>query len=317
MPDQPDQPDQATDQAALAPLSVLFDSAEGEAAPLPGALAALYGRLAFPTAAANASQGEARRAWVISNFVTSLDGVVAYNDPIPPGTGEISASNPHDRAVMGLLRAMADAVVVGAGTLRAVPRHLWTAQYIYPPLAAAYTALRVALGKPLAPLTVVVSGAGAVDTTLPVFQQVDGAALLLTTPGGAAALPGPGGRALGPQARVQTISPLPDGSLAASVALDATLAALAALSGLARSGGARQPLVLVEGGPRLLTRFVAERLLDEQFLTVAPQLVGRDDQFHRPGLIEGQRLAPGDPRWARLVSVRRAESFLFLRYRLR
>ena len=256
------------------------------------------------------------RPTVVANFVSTLDGVVAFDVDGSSG-GEVSGFFDPDRFVMGLLRAMADAVVVGAGTLRAVPRHLWTAQYIYPPLAAAYTALRVALGKPPAPLTVVVSGAGAVDTTLPVFQQVDGAALLLTTPGGAAALPGPGGRALGPQARVQTISPLPDGSLAASVALDATLAALAALSGLARSGGARQPLVLVEGGPRLLTRFVAERLLDEQFLTVAPQLVGRDDQFHRPGLIEGQRLAPGDPRWARLVSVRRAESFLFLRYRLR
>ncbi|MGH2503560.1 MAG: hypothetical protein ACRDID_13720, partial [Ktedonobacterales bacterium] len=58
----------------------------------------------------------------------------------------------------------------------------------------------------------------------------------------------------------------------------------------------------------------AEGLLDEQFLTIAPQLVGRDDQYHRLGLIEGQRLAPTQPRWARLVSARRAGSFLFLRY---
>ena len=82
------------------------------------------------------------------------------------------------------------------------------------------------------------------------------------------------------------------------------------------AAAARQPLLLVEGGPRLLARFVAESLLDEQFLTIAPQLVGRDDEYHRPGLIEGQRLAPAHPRWARLLSARRAESFLFLRYAL-
>ena len=113
----------SADQPPLMPLSVLLDVAPGAEAPLPAALAALYGRLALPT--------DAGRAWVISNFVASIDGVVAFNDPTLPGANEISASNPHDRAVMGLLRAMADAVIVGAGTLRSVPRHLWTAQYIY------------------------------------------------------------------------------------------------------------------------------------------------------------------------------------------
>lgn len=287
----------AADQPPLSPLSVLLDTAAGVAAPLPPALATLYGPLALPT--------DAGRAWVISNFVASIDGVVAYNDPIPPGMGEISASNPHDRAVMGLLRARADAVIVGAGTLRSVPRHLWTPAFIYPPLADEYAALRATLGKPPTPLTVIVSGSGDVETTLPVFQRADSAALLLTTPSGAARLTR---RVLGPQARIQTVAVSPDGGIAARAALDATVAALA------MSGNAGQPLLLVEGGPRLLARFVAEGLLDEQFLTIAPQLVGRDNQFHRPGLIEGQRLAPTDPRWARLVSARRAENFLFLRY---
>lgn len=288
-------------QPALAPLSVLFDEARGDAAPLPDALAALYGRLSFPS--------DAGRAWVISNFVASIDGVVAFSDPVPPGMGEISASNPHDRAVMGLLRATADAVVVGAGTLRAVPRHLWTPSYIFPPLAEAYAALRVALGKPPAPLTVIVSASGDVDVSLPVFQQADVDALLLTTPAGATRLEA---RQLGPRARARVVEPRRGGELAARATLDATVAALASVA--TQDGRASGPLVLVEGGPRLLTRFVDEALLDEQFLTIAPQLVGRDDQFHRPGLIEGQRLAPDHPQWARLVSARRAESFLLLRY---
>jgi riboflavin biosynthesis pyrimidine reductase len=287
-------------QAALEPFDVLFDVAAGVAAPLPPTLATLYGRLAFPTAA------QAGRAWVMSNFVSSIDGVVAYTDPVPRGQGEISASDPHDRAAMGLLRALADAVMVGAGTLRAVPRHLWTPQYIYPPLAAEYAALRVALGKPPAPLAVIVSGSGAVDASLPVFQQADVPALLLTTPAGAARV---AASALGPRAQAQAVASAGAGDITARAALDATVAALA--NGGERAG---QPLILVEGGPRLLGRFAAEGLLDEQFLTIAPQLVGRDDQYHRLGLIEGQRLAPAQPRWARLVSARRAGSYLFLRY---
>ncbi|MFI5276724.1 MAG: dihydrofolate reductase family protein [Ktedonobacterales bacterium] len=287
-------------KAALEPFDVLFDVAAGVAAPLPPTLATLYGRLAFPTAA------QAGRAWVMSNFVSSIDGVVAYTDPVPRGQGEISASDPHDRAAMGLLRALADAVMVGAGTLRAVPRHLWTPQYIYPPLAAEYAALRVALGKPPAPLAVIVSGSGAVDASLPVFQQADVPALLLTTPAGAARV---AASALGPRAQAQAVASAGAGDITARAALDATVAALA--NGGERAG---QPLILVEGGPRLLGRFAAEGLLDEQFLTIAPQLVGRDDQYHRLGLIEGQRLAPAQPRWARLVSARRAGSYLFLRY---
>jgi len=303
-----DQPE--TDQAPLAPFDILFDVAQGAEAPLPAALAALYGRMAFPNDAADVG-----RAWVISNFVASIDGVVAFNDPVPPGVGEISASNAHDRATMGLLRALADAVVVGAGTLRSVPRHLWTPAYIYPPLAVAYAELRATLGKAPTPLNVIVSGTGDVDVSLPVFQRDDVAALLLTTPSGAARLAAqPGGLALGPHAQMRTAQALAvSGGIAARATLDAALATLAPHAGNAPAG---RPLILVEGGPRLLGGFVAEGLLDEQFLTIAPQLVGRDDQFHRPGLIEGQRLAPDQPRWARLVSARRAASFLFLRYDL-
>ena len=47
----------------------------------------------------------------------------------------ISGKDPADRFLMGLLRACADAVVLGAGTLRATPGHLWTPAHVYPALA--------------------------------------------------------------------------------------------------------------------------------------------------------------------------------------
>src|SRR5215471_6092226 len=94
---------------------------------LPPELASVYGRLAFPP--------HAGRPYVIGNFVTSLDGVTSLQVPGKAGGGPISGSNPYDHLVMGLLRAAADAVIVGAGTLRASPHHVWSAAYIYPELA--------------------------------------------------------------------------------------------------------------------------------------------------------------------------------------
>jgi riboflavin biosynthesis pyrimidine reductase len=73
-------------------------------------------------------------------------------------------------------------------------------------------------------------------------------------------------------------------------------------------------LVLVEGGPRLLGDFYAERLIDEQFLTVAPQIAGRDAGDGRLSLVMGKTFAPGDPLWGSLIDVRRGSSHLFLRY---
>src|SRR3989440_3147651 len=86
---------------------------------------------------------------------------------------------------MGLLRAIADAVIVGAGTLRSVPQHRWTAQYIYPPQADAYQQLRTSLGKSGPPLNVIVTARGEVDLGLPVFQSGEVPVLLVTTTHGA------------------------------------------------------------------------------------------------------------------------------------
>ena len=73
-------------------------------------------------------------------------------------------------------------------------------------------------------------------------------------------------------------------------------------------------LILAEAGPQLMATFLAERLLDELFLTLSPQVAGRDGSTERPGLASGVSFAPDDPRWGALVDVRRGGSHLFLRY---
>ena len=49
-------------------------------------------------------------------------------------------------------------------------------------------------------------------------------------------------------------------------------------------------IILVEGGPQLMGDFFAEQHLDELFLTLAPQIAGRNDSSDRPGLLPGSGL---------------------------
>src|SRR6058998_3126635 len=62
---------------------------------------------------------------LVANFVSSIDGIVAI-PTLPRSNSLISAGSEADRFVMGLLRAVADAVLVGSGTLHAWPNALWT-----------------------------------------------------------------------------------------------------------------------------------------------------------------------------------------------
>jgi len=55
-----------------------------------------------------------RRPWLRANMIATVDGAAAGPDGL---TGSIN--NPPDHRIFGLLRTLADAVVVGAGTLRA------------------------------------------------------------------------------------------------------------------------------------------------------------------------------------------------------
>ena len=271
------------------PLESLYDASRGADLPLPPDLAALYGSLRLPL--------RPGKSHVIGNFVTSLDGVAALNVPGHLGGGPISGNDPHDRAVMGLLRSAADAVIVGAGTLRASPRHLWTAEYIFPPLAPSYRELRAALGKEGTPLNVVVSASGGIDLDLPVFSSGSVRALIVSTPEGADRIRG---RSLPPAVTIAPVGEM------------GRIDAGAILSSVDRA--CRGELILVEGGPRLMAEFLAEGRLDELFLTLAPQIAGRDGSGERPGFVAGRTFAPEDPLWGDLVGVKRGGSHLFLRY---
>jgi riboflavin biosynthesis pyrimidine reductase len=273
----------------LTPLESLLDRIDGDDIPLPPELATLYGALRFPL--------RKGRPYVIGNFVTTMDGVASLSAPGLAGGGPISGANPHDRLVMGLLRSVADAVIVGAGTLRSVPNHLWTAEYIFPPLSDSYRQLRVALGKKASPLNVIVTARGEIDPDLPVFRSGAVQTLIVTNPQGA---------------RKVRLRDLPASVVIGEVEEGDAIGAREVLSAVGRILSAE--ILLVEGGPRLMGDFFAGKCLDELFLTIAPQVAGRDGSVERPGFVAGKRFGPESPLWGTLTGVKCAGSHLFLRY---
>ena len=282
----------------LSPFETLFDVSEGTELPLPEELVSIYDSLRFPM-----PHG---RPYVIGNLVTSLDGVVSLGVQGQASGKEISGFNMHDRLLMGLLRAAADAVVSGAATLRTSPNHVLTPEHAFPSMAEPYRQLRATLGKARVPLNVVVSGSGDVGPNLSILGG-EVPTLVVTTEEGSRRITHP-----------DKVGETGKQVILEEVRVDARrgagpLAARAVLDAITRAGYGG--LVLVEGGPHLMATFFAEGCLDEMFLTLSPQVVGRDGKTERPGLVAGRSLAPEHPAWGTLVAVRRAGSHLFLRYR--
>ncbi|MGI8681901.1 MAG: dihydrofolate reductase family protein [Mycobacteriales bacterium] len=265
---------------ALDAMEVLYEADGLPAYELPAELRDAYGGpLGFP---------EHR---VFANFVSTLDGVVAI-----PGTVQsnkaIRAGSEADRFVMALLRACADVVVIGSGTLRGSPRTRWTPVHAYPPAAEALGELRRRRGQPPEPQLAVLTGRGSLDPAHPALLA---GALVLTTDSGAAALR----------------SSLPPASTVVNLGQGTRVDPGRALQALRERG---HRLILSEAGPRAFGSLLAAGLVDELFLTTSPLIAGRPGHSTRLGLVEGADLVPGSRLPARLLSVRREAAHLLLRY---
>jgi riboflavin biosynthesis pyrimidine reductase len=259
-------------------LELLYEPAGLPAFELPQALATAYpGSLGFEAPC------------LFANFVETADGVVAIPS-VEQSNKLIAAGSAADRFVMGLLRACADAVLIGSGTLTASPGGRWTPKQAFPDAATDYERLRSALGLAPAPEVVILSSSGALDPSQALFEE---GALVLTTDIGRTLL----GDRLPAASSVLSLGP--------GTAID-PIAAIGAL----RARGHR--LLLHEGGPHVIGSFFEAGVVDELFLTVSPLLVGRTLLDPRLALVEGADLLPGVR--ARLLGVRRDTDHLFVRY---
>lgn len=225
---------------------------------------------------------------VYANFVSSIDGVAAIGG-LEMSSAAISGGASADRFVMGLLRAVADAVVVGAGTLREHDGP-WTAEKAFPPGAESFSRLRAAISASESPTLVVVTASGDLPWDHPGLPD----AIVVTTSAGARSLAE--GRA--PVGEMIDVG-------------DADRVDGAVVIDRLRERGFQR--ILTEGGPRLMGAMLEASAVDQLFLTISPKLIGGGPE--RPPLSDGTDLLERDV-GARLLSIRRSEDYLFLRYAL-
>ena len=215
----------------------------------------------------------AGRPYTIVNFVASVDGRATV------GGGSTGLGGAGDRHIFRALRACADAVLAGTGTLRA--EHY--GRLVREP---GFVALRARLGLPPQPLAVTITRRGSLPE-IPLLHDPESTLLVYS----GAELDPPGR-----SADVEIIRRDPDELGTAAVLADL------------RTRGVR--LLLCEGGPTLFGDLVSRRVADELFLTVAPTLAGGDGGAITRGLELEQM------RDLRLEWALQEGSSLFLRYAL-
>lgn len=239
----------------------------------------------------------ANRPYVYSNFVQSRDGRISFSMPNQSSGAEVSGFNLHDKWLMGLLRARADAVIVGDNTLNIEPDHIWTHQYICPE-ETAFSSLRASDNLAPAPLQTLLSLEGNFNPSLPVFTRSDLHIVIFTTARGrdnAKNLEGVAAKVDLPDVGFETVN------------LERVMQVLHSDYGV--------KTLLCEGGPRVYGSMIAAKLIDEEFLALSPIVTGQDAVRSRPGLIEGAVFTPETAPRSVPISLKRAGDFLFLRSR--
>jgi riboflavin biosynthesis pyrimidine reductase len=215
------------------------------------------------------------RGHLRANMVSSVDGAATLHGRVGTLTG------PADQRLLLLLRALADVLVVGAGTIRAEG---------YGPLTVGQDLLdlREQSGQTAAPRLVVPTRSLELDLDSPAFIQALEPPLLVTT-------------RRAPTDRVRMAE-----SVAEVVVLGDEVVDLPAMVRLLTERGARR--LLCEGGPALLAGLFAHDLVDELCLAVAPVVANGSE-----GRITAGPSLPG-PLQLELAQVMERDEFLFLRY---
>jgi riboflavin biosynthesis pyrimidine reductase len=272
-----------------APFITLFDEQEQIGTTLPDAFQQMYS--SWPLPASNSD-----RPFTYVNFVMSHDGRVSFNEPGHGGGGDISRRDRHDRWLMGLLRARADAVLVGGSSIVAAGNHIWTPQAVFHEDKHAWEMLRAGEERAPVPLLVVLTRSGEVPEHAPALDNPDLPVLLATTNAG--------------QQRARAV--LGERAWVRYVVTGDRLEQRAVMQQLRAEG---VQTLLCEGGPQIYASLLRDELIDDAFVTVSPIIVGADHEHERPSLVEGVAFPADQPPQLRLLSVHRHGSYVYLHSR--
>lgn len=212
------------------------------------------------------------RPWVSTNMVMSLDGAYSRGGT----SGALSSTADHELFIAH--RSIADAVLVGASTVRAE-------RYSRPSVSPRAAEIRAARGQEPVPRIVITSASLHLPADTPLLDGSPPVPILA-------------------HPRTSDPAAAPDGvELLAAGEEGVDFAELLAVLG---DRGVRH--VACEGGPGVLGQLAAAGLIDEYLLTVSPSLVGGD----RVGLLAGATPADAD---FDLHRVLRQSEHLMLSYR--
>ena len=194
--------------------------------------------------AAEARPTPTGRPWLLVNMIGSLDGAITVDGR----SGQLG--RPADRAVFSALRAVADVVLAGAGTVRAE-------RYGPARPTPQQRADRRARGQAEVPPIAVVTRSLELDLTASLFTSDAGPRPIVLTCGAA------------PAERRAAVAEVAEVVIVGETTVDLP----GACAALAERGAG---VVTCEGGPRLNGDLVADDLIDEWSLTLAPVLTGSD-----------------------------------------
>jgi len=180
--------------------------------------------------------------WLRANFIASIDGAATV-DGLSGGLGTAA-----DQRVFELLRRTSDAVLVGAGTVRAEG---------YGPMRVSEQSAswRVRNGMPPHPVFVIVSGSLDLDPASPIFTNAPVKPIIVTIAGH----------------DLKAFDGLADVVVAGTTLNLATMLAALHRRGLLR--------ILNEGGPTLFTSLLEAGMVDELRLTISPTIAGNGSRI--------------------------------------
>lgn len=222
-----------------------------------------------------------KSAQLIVNMAVSVDGRITTRT-----REHFALGSENDRRLMDELRARADAVIVGAGTVR---HDGW-------PMTLRYDDLRrrrVARGRSPHPVNVVLSSALDLPIGAHFFQAPGTERIVFTT-------------RRAPAARVKRF-----GRVAEVVVLPGRTLTPAAIVNRLHARGLHH--LLLEGGGEIHFAFAKAGLVDRLYVTVTPRLIGGTEA---PSLLDGRGFLRRDHLRLELESVRRKGDEVFLRYRV-
>jgi riboflavin biosynthesis pyrimidine reductase len=214
-----------------------------------------------------------REPYVACTFISTLDGRATIG-------GRTEQLGFHaDARVLMRMRTFADAVIIGAGTMR-------SERYDRLLPVERLRGYREQIGLPADPLTVIVSGRLDLPWDAGLFTEGHGEVLIATA---------------------STSSPPPTATAVEVLRHDGGVDFARLLDQLRRERGVRS--VVCEGGPTVLHALVAGGLVDDLFLTHNPVLTGDGERSLMHGALP-------EPVGAELVWALEAEGELFNRWRI-